>query len=428
MRKTLKVETDVLIMGHGAAGLFSGAILSSFGKRVMIVGEGATSTSLSTGNIVFLRNFDGNLDERKYGETTISEALIPYMFDEHLDTEFINAEIRAMTSFLFPRLNTCGLALNGSIDKNQVLLTNAGFPYSCTFAQMFASKGDLESTSEKDVALLGFLGYKDFDPDLAAIVISKIMNLSNISAYWTQISEFKRQYEMHAAEVAHLAHDDTFQEGLAAAIKDIDCDIIGIPPIFSLLDYQLKMTELEKETGREIFEVVTPLSLPGLRFHEALRLVARREGCRLSEGLKASSLRMVGRRAESAILKGRFIDTEVKFDCLIICTGGLLGGGLIANGNKIVDAFGIFQVEKMPNPIHSNTKHKLHSLVQMIARYGLKTDSSMHLYLKNGERLENVLGAGSVLKGCSFPAGLGLGGILLTAWLSAKNALEVLDQ
>jgi anaerobic glycerol-3-phosphate dehydrogenase len=112
----------------------------------------------------------------------------------------------------------------------------------------------------------------------------------------------------------------------------------------------------------------------------------------------------------------------------MICTGGLLGGGLIANGNKIADSFDIFQVEKMPNFTYSNTKYGVHSLIQMIANYGLKADSSMHLYLKTGERLENVLGAGSVLEGCSFPAGLGLGGALLTAWISTKNALEVLDQ
>ncbi|MDH7508279.1 MAG: FAD-dependent monooxygenase [Methanomassiliicoccales archaeon] len=427
MRKTLEAETDVLIVGHGAAGLFSGAILSSLGKRVMIVGEGATSTSLSTGNIIFLRDLDGNIGEHRFTETTISEELLSHVANDHLDVDSINAEMLEMTSFLLPRLNSCGLAFDGSIGKKQVLLTNAGFPYSCTFAQLFASKGNLERMSERDVALLGLLGYKDFDPDLAAIVMSKTMDVSNVSAYWTDISTFQNQYEIHASEVAHLACDNTFGEQLAEAIKNIDCDMIGIPPIFPLPGYQLRMMQLEKETGREIFEVVTPLSIPGSRLHEALRVIARKEGCLISEGLKVSNLHIAGRRAESAILKSRFIETKVRFNCIMVCTGGLLGGGLIAKGKAIADPFGIFQVEKMPNSYRINTGRASQSLVQTIAQYGLKTDSLMHLYLKNGGRLENVLGAGSVLEGCSFPAGLGLGGILLTAWLSAKSAMEVLN-
>jgi anaerobic glycerol-3-phosphate dehydrogenase len=56
---------------------------------------------------------------------------------------------------------------------------------------------------------------------------------------------------------------------------------------------------------------------------------------------------------------------------------------------------------------------------------GVRADSHLRLFTNQGGTLDNVFGAGSLLSGFSLPTGVGMGGVLLTSWMAAMNAMEV---
>ncbi len=53
MRYLPAIETEVLVVGHGATGLFAAIELASTGHEVLLVGNGTPSSEMSTGCISF---------------------------------------------------------------------------------------------------------------------------------------------------------------------------------------------------------------------------------------------------------------------------------------------------------------------------------------------------------------------------------------
>ncbi|MEM3059377.1 MAG: hypothetical protein QXN93_04775, partial [Methanomassiliicoccales archaeon] len=391
----------------------------------IIAGTGATMTSISTGNIIFLNDICAISNDKK--PLRIKDYLkfeLPGVFDR-VDLDKIRPEICRMLSFLVPRLDGAGLAMMGDLQKKYLIPSNTGFTYSCELAQYFASQGNLEDISHGSVALLGLVGYSDFDPDLASRILMRTSGLST-KAFWTQMQDIGRRGEMHATEIAFLSRNTGFQESIAEAIKDIDCDTVGIPPIYPLQDYHKKMELLQKETGRRIFEVVTPLSLPGLRLQEAMESIARNEGVKLCPGLIATRLKTFGNRAESIVLKGKYIETEVKFRCLIASTGGMFGRAITNSDNGMRDILNAFEISNIDGLDDAVAQSRYRESIQIISRMGLRCDNMLRIFLRGGKVAENVFGAGSCLEGLSFASGYGLGTAFFTAWLSAMNAMEVL--
>ena len=53
MRRLPAIRTEVIVVGHGATGLFAAIELASTGHDVLLVGNGTPSSEMSTGCITF---------------------------------------------------------------------------------------------------------------------------------------------------------------------------------------------------------------------------------------------------------------------------------------------------------------------------------------------------------------------------------------
>ncbi|MDD1767391.1 MAG: hypothetical protein LUQ27_02325, partial [Methanomassiliicoccales archaeon] len=314
-----------------------------------------------------------------------------------------------------------GLPMVGDFESSYSVLSNTGIPCSCSVSPGFVEKGRLDENDTDAVALLGILGLRDFDPDLAVSVFESITGRRNIRPYWTQLPQTEGRYDMSQFEMAALGERFPVEEGIAGALKEVNEEMVGLPPFTLLPQFVQKMESLERLTGKIVFEVVTPMSVQGERLQDALENVAKAEGCRLLKGLTATDIDLTGGEASSVVLRSRSRAQKVTFSRLILATGDLVGGGLVPNGCGVEEAMSSLQVETHCDASSVPSERNLRDVMQS----GLRTDSNLRLFTKEGTALKNVYGAGSLLSGFSLPTGVGLGGVLLTSWMAALNAMGV---
>jgi len=417
---------DFLVVGHGAAGLLCGSLISSRGRRVAIAGRTATATALSTGCFTLFRPPCIIPGPSQTDFDMLSRMVAPFNSLFEQSSEDLAGSLSDILSFIVPRLSSQGLPMCGDFDYSYSVLSNAGTPYSCSVSPSYVEKGRLDLNANGTVALVGILGLRDFDPDLAVSMLESAMGRSNVRAYWIQIPEVKERYDMSSSEVAALSERASIEEGIAEVLKEFDEESVGLPPLFSLPQFVRKMEYLEQHTGKRVFEVATPLSLPGQRLQDALENVAVREGCRLLRGLTAVEVEFSGNRASSVTVRSRTREQRITFSRLILATGDLVGGGLVLDGDRVEEATSSVQIESRggadpyPPPDPSLSSQALRNAMHS----GVRVDSHLRLFTMQGETLDNVFGAGSVLSGFSLPTGVGLGGVMLTSWMAARNAME----
>jgi len=129
LRRNERIDVDFLVIGHGAAGLLSAALLSSKGARVAVAGAGETATSLSTGCI-------GILDRRGGPSGPIGDlsAYPPYDMESGESPESV---LSSLFGFLLPRLRDQGMTMVGGTARRKLHLFCLGTGYSCSMAQEF---------------------------------------------------------------------------------------------------------------------------------------------------------------------------------------------------------------------------------------------------------------------------------------------------
>lgn len=425
MRKVADLSADCLVVGQGAAGLLCGMVLASKGRKVAVVGRGTPSTVLSTGCIT-LRNRSWAVADD--GPTDLNALLMETSTLRQLirDGDFeLGAVMAELREFLVPRLSSQGLPMTGHFNSTQLMLSNNGTPYACSVAQRYTSAGRLRGLRGMRVAVLGVLGLAGFDPDLLCAIASSIDDDFNPRAYWMQLPGLRPGRDVAPSEIADLAGRTEVEAHIASAVGDLNEDAVGLPPLFGLEHYIEKMRFIEHETGKTIFEPATPLSLPGRRLQEALEAAAVAEGCRLMKGLRMSELHLSGGRATSGVARSRSREQCIEFSDIVLATGDLVGGGLAVHGDTVRESTSTFLVSGAPDSRAGPPGgYPGGDRLREISRFGVKIGSGSRPYSEGGEIVSNARAAGSVISGLSFSSGIGLGGVLLSAWLAARAVLE----
>lgn len=409
------MDFDCLVIGHGAAGLLSATRLASKGIRVAVVGRGETSTSLSTGCISLTDRIEGNdIDP----DDLVSRY--PYSLAGD-DGTSLTSIMEDLYSFLKPELDRQGLPMRGEPFSIRRMLTSLGTPYQCSLPQLYAWKGDVERISNVETSLLGIMGHRDSDPDLASSMARSTLGLE-MRPFWTMPKCFDGKADLTAGEVAQLAKRSDLVEELAEAISEVEGEMVGIPPVFDLREYQAGMESLERSSGKEVFELVSPLSLPGRRLQATMESMARAKGCTMLLGWNASSVRIEENEVEEVVITSRSREARLRISALVLATGDTLGGGLAVRGQSLS--------EPLMGCRCSGTGSDYRALqtddLVRLANSGVEVDTALHPWCDGGP-VANATAAGSVISGFSYASGGGIGASLLTAWLSAQTVLEVIQ-
>jgi len=411
-----------LVIGHGASGLMAASALAGQNNNVLVVGKGTTSTSLSTGCVSYIRK---DILKQERGEIDL-EALARsvHPFNDIMERGSLTLEevLPEMSSFFLRSLSDQGLGMTDDAFHFFDMLTNAGTSYSCSIAPYFTASGRLDRLEGGRLALVGIEGQRDLDPRLIASMSHGQLPGRRVRPYWRKLACMSKG-GMTATEAA-LRFQGGGQEELAKIISHLDEENVAIPPLFGLHSMQKGMSMLCSESGKNVFELVTPMSLPGIRFQEAMERAAVGNGCRLLRNHLVTRLEVKGGRVVSALIETPTRKQLVHFNSLILATGDLVGGGLSLVGREVVDPFSTFKVGKFGELETLPGQTGYDGIMRQVIETGYLVTNEMRLMSKDGTPFENAFGAGAALASFSFPTGVGLGGELLTAWVAAEYARE----
>lgn len=388
MRSLPMVETDVIVLGHGATGLFAAWELARKGHDVTLVGNGTPASEMSTGCITFP-------DEEGWQELFV------------LDGGLIQESISEMDQRLQGFLGAGPCAWEGSTSMKKVLLTNIGTTLGVNFAPITSYRYDIQVARGSTVAVLGVRGHKDLDPELFSVMARKDSGLEVVPRWVSPIHDGIRSTRMELGYGVALARED-----LLDSLQELDMDMVVLPPMCQPHDHDRAWTDLARDAGRQLLEAITPLSLPGTRLLRSMSMATLSQGAHDLRGMVLRSLDVTEGNVKATCQSGmRTIDVRSK--ALLFCGGHVVSGGLSVEGQEVIDPLSFFDLR---------SRSTTGSPLARVARTGLACDATFHA-LHHGKVLQNVLVAGSALPGLNFANGHGMGTCLLTA-LAACRSLE----
>ena len=422
MRDLPPIRVDALVIGHGASGLIAASALAGQSNNVLVVGKGTTATSLSTGCVSYIRKDIFKQERGAIDLEALARSVHP--FNDIIEKGSLTLEevLPQVNSFFLRSLSDQGLEMTDDAFHFFDMLTNAGTSYACSIAPSFTASGRLDRLEGGHLALLGVEGHRDLDPRLVASMSAGQAQDMRIRAYWRKLACMGKG-GMTSTEAA-LRFQKGGKEELVKVLSDLGEENVAVPPLFSLQTLQKGMSELCSESGKNVFELVTPMSLPGLRLQEALERAAVGHGCRLLKNHMVTKLEVQKERVVSATIETPTRRQVVSFNSLILATGDLVGGGLNLLGREVVDPFSTFKVGKFGEIEVLPDQTGYDATMRQIVEAGYLVTNEMRLMNADGKPFENAFGAGAALASFSFPTGVGLGGELLTAWIAAEYAME----
>ncbi|MEM0448501.1 MAG: hypothetical protein QW520_01590 [Methanomassiliicoccales archaeon] len=424
MKELKPMHTDILVVGHGASGLLAASALAK-DNNVLVVGRGTTATSLSTGCISYVRKDILRQERNRIDLGALALSVHP--FNDIIERGSLSLEeiLPEVSRFFLRSLSDQGLEMTDDAFNFFDMLTNAGNIYSCSIAPYFTASGRLDRMQGQRMALLGLEGFRDLDSRLVALMCESRLEDIRVRAHQRRLRLAGRSGDMTCSEASMAMRSLEAQEEISSIISDLSEDNVAIPPLFDLHHLHRGMSALCARTGRNVFELVTPLSLPGQRLQQALVRSAINHGCRLFCDRVVTRLQVEGARIVAARIETPTRTQRVSFNSMILATGNLVGGGLILRGQEVIDPFSIFKVGRFGEIQSLPEQTGYDTFMRSVVESGYLVTNEMRLIDKDGKPFENAFGAGAALASFSFPTGVGLGGELLTAWVAAKYAGEV---
>ena len=362
------VDADVLVAGGGAAGLTAATRLALDGRSVTVISSATPATALSTGRML--------LDPEQLEAVEWVSFFLAQFRRQGAYYVMSKRPVNALTNF--------GTAMKQS-------LTSPLFDW---------------TTRDRDVAVVGLVGNGDLDPDLVSREIGRSHRVRP-RPYWFSPS-FSPELDR-----------DRFAEELGSVLmNDVAESTIVLPPLPQRSPYDL-LAELRKRSGKRIVEAATPLSWPGRRFQALMEGTAARLGVTVLKDRRLMSLDIDGREAAGALLSSGGRTQKARFNALVLATGGVPSGGLDVEGRNVIDSLRLFKTSSAPSP--GVASHRLRSALST----GIATRKGKAVTLQGGS-LRNVVVAGSLARGMSYPLGRGLGDVVVHAWKAALAVEEVL--
>jgi glycerol-3-phosphate dehydrogenase subunit B len=401
---------DLIIIGMGLSGLMAARTAAEVGKKVLIVGKGTGSLCLFSNTIDLLGNIPG--------KTGISDGLSiwikahpghPY---SKIGWEGMSEAFSSFIS-LFPPPYSFQTIRN----ENCFIPTGAGTlrPTYLIPATMAAGTSLIGGSG----LIVGFKGFKDFFADYVADQLKcRRITLS--------LAETLRQ-ELSATALARMMEKESFRNAMGREIKkNIQGETsVGFPALLGLRNPIQVKKDLEEVIGAQVFEIpILPPSIPGMRIFNRFKEWLIQKGATFLIGHSISKADLKGKKCEKVYVHKPPISDFYSADRYILATGRFVGGGLLADEEKIYEPVLNLPISqpKSREDWFSNSFFDNHPIHQA----GISTDPSFRPTDERGNLvLENVWVAGTVLAHHHCIDEKSREGIeISTGYWAAKNAVE----
>lgn len=410
---------DVVVVGLGLAGLVAALAASGRGARTLVVGRGYGTLRFRPGAIDVLGYWAG----RPVTAPAAALAAVARARPEHpyalagRDLEPGMAAVRAAGA-------AAGLALEGSLERNQLVGTAAGTlrPACLVAASMRAD------WSGARLLVVGLAGHRDFQPELVSAVLPAAAERHGIEliarAETIDLPSLHRRH-LGSQELARAFEQASFRREVIAAVRGrlAGVSLVALPAVLGLERAAEAAAELAQGLGVPVVELATvPPSVPGLRLELALAAALRRAGVVLQVGPRAR-LVTSERRVAALELEAPGRPLRVPAGTVVLASGGLASGGLeIGLDGTIRETVAGLPVCSPPAPLYGRAFFGPGG--HAVTGAGVRVDAGMRPLDEAGEPVcANLFAAGGVLAHARRGVELSADGICCaTGWRAGTGA------
>jgi glycerol-3-phosphate dehydrogenase subunit B len=388
---------DTIVIGAGLAGLMGALALAEAGRAPLLLAKGQGATHWTGGTI----DVWGAADER--GPQAALEALIAAQPDHPYARAGLSGVAEALERFRALMVDA-RYPYAGSLDHNVLLPTAIGALRPAALVPATMVGGDMRGaqSDRRPTMIAGFRELRDFFPPLAAANLSA----QGIPARgeYLRLPPTKRQLDFSTRSFAQLFDDPAFREDVGRQLRALkgEATRIGLPAVLGLRDPLGVVSDLQRLSGAQIFEIPTlPPSVPGMRLFAIFRDAISRAGGRLQIG--AEVLRGAGAdgRLTAVYTAAAAREQEHRANAFLLASGGVAGGGIRTDHTGAVWETALGLPLRAPGSRGEwFAPHFLAEGGHPIYRAGVVTDQQLRPIDGEGRLVyQNVFVAGSALAG-----------------------------
>jgi glycerol-3-phosphate dehydrogenase subunit B len=413
--------TQLAVIGSGIAGF--AASIFAVNRKIATAQVGNTgAVAYTTGYLDLIGKLDGT--PGVVGDPWQALQRLREIEPKHPLCRVAAGDVRQAFAEFTAFLGECGLAYSTPGAGNITALTPVGTLKQTLCVPATMAPGPRALAAKAPCVIVDFRGLKGFS---GAEVVA------NLRHRWPQLTTQRIGFpgmdrgEVYPEVMARALEVPATREKLAAALNGVagSAGIIGLPAMLGMYRPDHVRAELERLTGREIFEIPTmPPSVPGIRLRELFQQVLPQRGVTLIPQQRVAALSFDGDGATLA-LSDSFGPIRIHAQAVILATGRLLSGGLEAHPAGIREhlldlpvtqpaARADWYRERYTDP----RGHPLH-------RAGIEVDDSFRPLTRAGRRYdERLFAAGVILAHQDWIRGRSGAGIAIATAFKAVTEAE----
>ncbi|MGQ9558607.1 MAG: anaerobic glycerol-3-phosphate dehydrogenase subunit GlpB [Desulfurispora sp.] len=411
-------KTDIMVIGLGLAGVVAAARAAELGKKVLLVGKGAGSLTLSSGGIDL---WGYSLDKPE--DSAISPRLeIARLVERNQEHPYARTfdVLEESLAYFQALTRSAGLPYLSNGRGNWLVPTALG-----TLRPTYLVPESMAVTGLQQVVrilLVGFAELKDFYPAVMAVNLQKCGCLSPGVQLDTCAVRLGGR-EMNAVTLAGRLEQPGVLEEVVAQIRPhlTPGTLVLVPPVLGRARHRQVRESLAALLGSPVYEVAgLPPALPGMRLSEALLTYLKRQGVTVLSGSMVCGVELEsqGKRCRAVQLAGPGGRLSVLAEACVLASGSFLGGGLKAGPGQVEET--IFNLPVKFTPGDWACEEFLDRHGHAFNSFGLRVNEKLQPVDEEGRVcLENVLAAGAILAGSNWPVEKCGGGVALSSGYKA---------
>jgi glycerol-3-phosphate dehydrogenase subunit B len=398
-------SADVVVIGAGLAGLTAAISAAESGASVLVLAKGHAATHWGPGGID-VAGIPAALTPRDGIHRLAGQVGHPY--------GVLGDDVAAALDWLLPHLAAGGIEYAGDLDTPlQLAPTSIGGTRRAAILPAGQAAAVSPWEAGERLVVCGIVGFKDFWPEAISASLSRehIWEGGNRPASVTAVSAtlpgLVGRHNLNALEIARRFDDPAWRataiDAIARAIASAPGagGRVALPAVLGLREHAAVLAAVRQRLPAAPFEMpLVPPSVPGLRLYAALRAAVIRAGGRVQVGEMIERVEFNGRSVTAVVSAAASRSYTVRTAALVLATGGIAGGGLLAERD------GRLREPLLELPVEAPPAEDWLSVDAFdpaghpLERAGIRTDADLRPVAPDGTQvLDNVRVAGSLLAG-----------------------------
>ena len=392
------MKSDVIVIGSGMAGLIAGAAGAQRGKKTTLLSKGG-GTLVIGGGIVDILGYT------EAGKAILSPgAAVEQAQEAHPYAKLGLENVKQAAKFLQEICEQEGYAYVGDLEHNQWVPTAAGtLKPTCLVPRTMDASRLCEA---EEIVVVGLKGLKDYPTELISKGLERLFG-ANAKVTPVEIAlSVEDGRDVTALDMARWLDSKAGLEECAVKLRQVvkSGATLIMPPVLGTKPSYYAFETLQEATGCHIIETSSmPPAVTGLRLRKALLAYAKRQGVTIVDNAEAVRADVKNGRCTAIYTQGFGREHGYEAAQVIVATGGLYGGGLVAEPNVVQERiFGL--------PVGAPEQSEFWGIQELFspggqpfAKFGVAVDDTLRPVDAAGTvLLENVRFAGRNLAGYDF--------------------------